>query len=248
MMNTMTELFYGPVEPTWIVDPQYPGYRRPNENCYGNPYAIYSDDAYTYRRNPYVQRNAVPYTMVAPEGAHYRPVPQGMMYPYQAQYLVHGAGNGAGNGGVHGVVNGAGNVAMAPVSAVNQVAEVQGPAKQAPSPARPGVLQPRNVVNVQTVHFMVPLCCEKCESRVKEQLLDLDDVQRVTCDQWSQKVTVTSSIAADRLLKRLQKIKKRSTFWPQQQFNGGKGSNGNQVQLQQNQKLNQVTNDENAPQ
>jgi len=26
----------------------------------------------------------------------------------------------------------------------------------------------------QTVHFMVPLCCGKCEDRVKEKLLDLD--------------------------------------------------------------------------
>ena len=41
------------------------------------------------------------------------------------------------------------------------------------------------------------------------------DVQRVTCDQWKQKVTVTSAgIAPERLLKRLQKIKKRTTFWP----------------------------------
>jgi copper chaperone CopZ len=156
---------------------------------------------------------------------------------------------------------------------------------------------------------MVPLCCEKCENRVKEQLLDLDgkpamdshvlgsvllfffsgvqyrlstvagnesschmtpntlrspnvwfsdfqvfgildaDVQRVTCDQWSQKVTVTSCIAAERLLKRIQKIKKRSTFWPQHQPGAAKASNGHQGQVQHNQKLpNQVTNDENAPQ
>lgn len=146
------QLFYGPVEPTWIVHPQYPGnYRRPSENCYGNPYAFYTDDAYTYRRNPYVQRNAVPYTMVAQDqGAPYRPVPQAMMHPYQAQYFVHGGGHGGGN------------VAMAPVSAVNQVAEVQSPAKLVQSPARPGVLQPRNVVNVQVgifpSRFMVSGC------------------------------------------------------------------------------------------
>jgi hypothetical protein len=75
------------------------------------------------------------------------------------------------------------------------------------------------------------------------------DVQRVTCDQWSQKVTVTSCIAAERLLKRIQKIKKRSTFWPQHQPGAAKASNGHQGQVQHNQKLpNQVTNDENAPQ
>ena len=74
-------------------------------------------------------------------------------------------------------------------------------------------------------------------------------MQRVTCDQWSQKVTVTSSIAAERLLKRIQKIKKRSTFWPQHQPGAAKASNGHQGQVQDNQKLaNQVTNDENAPQ
>jgi hypothetical protein len=137
------QLFYGPVEPTWIVHPQYPGNKRPSENCYGNPYATYTDDAYTYRRNPYVQcRNQVPYTMVAQEGGAYRPVPQGTMYPYQAQYLVHGGGN-------------------AGMAGVNQVAEVnQSPAKLIQSPARGGgVLQPRNVVNVQVgifLNFQVP--------------------------------------------------------------------------------------------
>ena len=130
------------MEPTWIVQPQVAGNKRPNENCYGNPYgnpyAIYTDDAYAYRRNPYVQRNAVPYTMVAQEGVHYRPVPQGVMYPYQAQYFVHGGGNGGGN-----------VVTAAPGAAVSHVAELQSPAKQVQSPVRPGVLQPRNVVNVQ---------------------------------------------------------------------------------------------------
>ena len=31
----------------------------------------------------------------------------------------------------------------------------------------------------QTLHFKVPLCCEKCESRVKEQLLDVDGKLRI---------------------------------------------------------------------
>lgn len=91
------QLFYGPVEPTWIVHPHYPGFKRSNgySNNY-DPYTIYSDHAYTYRRNPYTQRNAVPSASAAQEGAALRPG-QGVMHPYQTQYLAHGtnAANGA---------------------------------------------------------------------------------------------------------------------------------------------------------
>ena len=55
------------------------------------------------------------------------------------------------------------------------------------------------------------------------------DVHRVTCDQWKQKVTVTSSIAPERLLKRLQKIKKRTTFWPHHKSGVVKVFDGNRV-------------------
>lgn len=239
-MMTMTELFYGPIEPTWIVHPHNPGFKRPHPNYdphyYGNPYTIYTDDALTYRRNPYMQRNAVPYTMVAPQevaGAVYRPPGPVMAYPYQAQYFAQEGSNGT-------------ITAMAPVAQGAQV--VQTPAKNAQSPARPGVLQPRNnIATFKTVHFMVPLCCEKCENTIKEQLLDLEDVERVTCDQWKQKVTVTSSVPAEKLLKRLQKIKKRSTFWPQQEFNGAvKVMNTNQAQQMSFQKEDEPTNDENS--
>lgn len=80
------------------------------------------------------------------------------------------------------------------------------------------------------------------------------DVQRVSCDQWKQKVTVTSSIAAEKLLARLQKIKKRSTFWPQQVAGAVTVFNGNQVNQQQknqtksnlNDNENQDINDENS--
>ncbi|KAG0608783.1 hypothetical protein M758_8G131900 [Ceratodon purpureus] len=67
---------------------------------------------------------------------------------------------------------------------------------------------------VQTVLFKVPLCCDKCVRTIKEEFLSLDDVERVACDQWTQQVTITSSIDPEKLLKRLQKFKKRSTFWP----------------------------------
>jgi len=74
-----------------------------------------------------VQRNAVPNTVVAPST-------QGMVYPHQARSCVHG-----------------GTAALAPVSTVyQQAAAIQSPAKQVQqSPGRLGVLQPRNVVNVQ---------------------------------------------------------------------------------------------------
>ena len=58
------------------------------------------------------------------------------------------------------------------------------------------------------------------------------DVERVTCDQWNKSVTVTSTVAPERLLKRVQKIKKLSTFWPQQQQQSGNGQNGNLQQAQ----------------
>lgn len=75
----------------------------------------------------------------------------------------------------------------------------------------------------------------------------LADVQRVSCNQWQQKVTVTSSIAAEKLLARLQKIKKRSTFWPQQQGapNGPKINHQVMQQQQQQQQQNQKVTDEN---
>lgn len=92
---------------------------------------------------------------------------------------------------------------------------------------------------------MVPLCCGKCEDRVKEKLLDLDDVQGVTSDQWKQNVSVTSTVAPEKLLKRVQKIKKRTTFWLQQgQAGAVQVPNNNQ---RPNQAANQFVNDENAP-
>ncbi|XP_024358899.1 uncharacterized protein [Physcomitrium patens] len=212
-MMTMTELFYGPVEPTWIVHPHYPGFKRSNgySNNY-DPYTIYSDHAYTYRRNPYTQRNAVPSASAAQEGAALRPG-QGVMHPYQTQYLAHGTN----------AANGANFSPMSPAPDTNLGGESQ----------NQNLSQTRNVFGVQTLHFMMPLCCCKCEDRVREQLLDLDDVQRVACDQWNQKVTVTSGLAPEKLLMRLQKIKKRTTFWPQQSSDRAKVFNGNQ----QNQKL-----------
>jgi len=220
---TMTELFYGPIEPTWLVHPQYRnGAKRPNgqpTNNTANPYQIYSDDAFTYRRHPYMQQNAVPYTNMVPQDGTVR----GAVYPYQAQYFVHG-----------------GNPNVNVIEGMNQ--------KQAQSPARNGVLQPRNGVNMQTLHFMVPLCCQKCEDKVKDQLLDLDDVQRVACDQWKQKVTVTSTIAPEKLLARLQKLKKRSTFWPQQVAGAVKVFNGNQVNQQAQQQQNNKSNNHNESQ
>jgi len=73
----------------------------------------------------------------------------------------------------------------------------------------------------------------------------------VTCDQWKQKVTVTSTIAPEKLLARLQKLKKRSTLWPQQVAGAVKVFNGNQVkdqQAQQQQQNNKSHNNHNESQ
>ena len=110
------QLFYGPVEPTWIVQPQCPMFKSSNAE---NPYLIFPDEAFVHRRNPYMQRNGGLYRMRPGHGA---------MYPYQAQYFVHGA-NGLNSHANHG----------------NQVHHKH----QGESPVRAGVLQPRNAMNVQ---------------------------------------------------------------------------------------------------
>jgi copper chaperone CopZ len=59
----------------------------------------------------------------------------------------------------------------------------------------------------------VPMCCEKCQEKVKEELEELDGVQDVICDQYNQRVTVTGFVDPHRALRKVKKVKKKSEFF-----------------------------------
>jgi hypothetical protein len=75
---------------------------------------------------------------------------------------------------------------------------------------------------VPTVELCVPICCMKCEKKVREAVLDMDDVAGVICDQSNQKVTVTGNQLLDplRVLKKVKRIKTRSQFWTRSSSSG----------------------------
>jgi hypothetical protein len=65
------------------------------------------------------------------------------------------------------------------------------------------------------IELKVPLCCEKCEKKVYDKLMDLSGVENVITDQYNQKVIVTGNVDPARVLNRVKHIKKRSVFWDQ---------------------------------
>ncbi len=68
---------------------------------------------------------------------------------------------------------------------------------------------------VQYIELKVPMCCTKCQEKVREELLDMEGVYSVLCDQQSQRATITASNYVDplRLLRKVKRIKKKSEFW-----------------------------------
>ncbi|CAK9201369.1 unnamed protein product [Sphagnum jensenii] len=64
-----------------------------------------------------------------------------------------------------------------------------------------------------TVELWVPLCCDKCERKVREHLEDMEGVEKVKLDQSTKKVTVTGDIRPAFALSRAQRRKPESTFW-----------------------------------
>jgi copper chaperone CopZ len=60
----------------------------------------------------------------------------------------------------------------------------------------------------------VPMCCDKCEEKVREELNELPGVQTIECDQSNQKVTVTGHVDPILALKQVKKVKKKSDFFP----------------------------------
>jgi len=64
-----------------------------------------------------------------------------------------------------------------------------------------------------TVELWMPICCNKCERRVKQHLEGIQGAEEVTTDQVSKKVTVTGDIDPDFVLSCAQSHKPDSTFW-----------------------------------
>lgn len=63
------------------------------------------------------------------------------------------------------------------------------------------------------LELTVPMCCEKCEEKVKEALEEVDGVRSVICDQYNQRVTVTGFVDPLRALRRVKRVKKKSAFF-----------------------------------
>jgi copper chaperone CopZ len=63
------------------------------------------------------------------------------------------------------------------------------------------------------LELTVPMCCEKCEEKVKEELEELDGVRDVICDQYNQRVTVTGFVDPLKALRKVKKVKKKSAFF-----------------------------------
>jgi copper chaperone CopZ len=70
-----------------------------------------------------------------------------------------------------------------------------------------------SINGMHVVELLVPMCCTKCEEKVKEQLMAVEGVYQVFCDYRSQRgslVTVTGYADPQRVLKKARKVKKGS--------------------------------------
>lgn len=70
--------------------------------------------------------------------------------------------------------------------------------------------------SVPVLELRVPMCCEKCQEKVKEAVEECDGVKHVVCDQYNQRVTVTGFADPLKVLRRVKRVKKKSEF-----FNNG---------------------------
>jgi copper chaperone CopZ len=66
---------------------------------------------------------------------------------------------------------------------------------------------------MQTYEFRVPMCCPKCEEKVREELSELEGVYEVFADQLSERVAVTGFVDPFQALKKMKRVKKKSQFW-----------------------------------
>lgn len=70
-----------------------------------------------------------------------------------------------------------------------------------------------NSYALQTIRLKVPICCEACEERITNRLLELGGVQTVTCDQIKQKVIVTGTADPSDILRASKECFKHSKYW-----------------------------------
>lgn len=62
----------------------------------------------------------------------------------------------------------------------------------------------------RVVELLVPMCCTKCEEKVRENMLELEGVQSLVVDPMAQRVTVSGFVDPLRTLKKARKVKKDS--------------------------------------
>ncbi|KAH9536726.1 hypothetical protein CY35_16G015100 [Sphagnum magellanicum] len=67
--------------------------------------------------------------------------------------------------------------------------------------------------NLPVLELTVPMCCAKCEEKVKEELEELSGVRNVITDQSNQRVTVLGHVDPLLALKKVKKVKKKSQFF-----------------------------------
>lgn len=67
--------------------------------------------------------------------------------------------------------------------------------------------------NLPVLELTVPMCCAKCEEKVKEELEELSGVRNVITDQSNQRVTVIGHVDPLLALKKVKKVKKKSQFF-----------------------------------
>ncbi|TKW36417.1 hypothetical protein SEVIR_2G439000v4 [Setaria viridis] len=65
-----------------------------------------------------------------------------------------------------------------------------------------------------TTVLRVSIHCEGCKKKVKKVLHNIEGVYKVTVDAAQHKVTVTGSVGADALVRRLHKAGKQAALWP----------------------------------
>ncbi|XP_062190756.1 heavy metal-associated isoprenylated plant protein 35-like [Phragmites australis] len=65
-----------------------------------------------------------------------------------------------------------------------------------------------------TTVLRVSIHCEGCKKKVKKVLHNIEGVYKVTVDAAQHKVTVTGSVDADALIRRLHKAGKQAALWP----------------------------------
>lgn len=61
---------------------------------------------------------------------------------------------------------------------------------------------------VPVVELVVPMCCSKCQEKVRENMLELRGVQSVRTDLQTQRVLVTGFVDPIKALKKAKKVKK----------------------------------------